>query len=112
MACKVFHRLSIDKKIEHALNICIFFPFTDIYIVESKPIKKLLILIRKAFFQSLTNIYDYFSNENLMTCIKNHGNGHSQALKTGQNVLGFHGHACASLRRYIEVLFRKQWNFW
>ena len=36
-------------QMEHALNMCIFFPFTDIYIVEVLPFKS-LILIRKAFF--------------------------------------------------------------
>ena len=36
-------------QMEHALNMCISFPFTDIYIVEVRPFKS-LILIRKAFF--------------------------------------------------------------
>ena len=49
VACKVFHRLALLIKIEHALNMYIFFPFTDIYIVEVRPIKS-LILILKAFF--------------------------------------------------------------
>ena len=49
-----FHRLALIIKMKHALNMCIFFPFTYNYIVEVRPIKY-LILIRKAFF-SLTLI--------------------------------------------------------
>ena len=41
MACKVFHRLALLIKMEHTLNMYIFFPFTDTYIVEVRPIKSL-----------------------------------------------------------------------
>ena len=49
VACKVPNRLALLIKLEHALSMRIFIPFTDIYILEVRQ-RKSLILIRKAFF--------------------------------------------------------------
>ena len=52
-----------ELKMEHALRMCVFFPYTDIFIVDTvkiQPIKS-WILIRKV---SLKNIHGYFSNMN------------------------------------------------
>ena len=75
VACKVFHRLALMIKIEHSLNMCIFFPFIDSNIVTDIDSESLFLV------DSSENIHGNFSNMNSNDLYKNYVNGYSYPYK-------------------------------
>ena len=50
VACKVFHRLALMIKMEHALNMCILFPFTYNYVHCRSPTNKITDIDSQSLF--------------------------------------------------------------